>query len=316
MIILNMIVRDEEPVIQRCLSSVGGVVDAWTIVDTGSHDNTIPLTLQTLKDVPGRLHRRPWHNFAHNRNEALALARGDRHVGAKDYFFFIDADEELIFPPNWVWPALQAAGYYIPCDYNNLHYMRLALVRADLVWKWKGVVHEYPHCDQGEASDLEALTDPTIRVRHEGYRSRLESAYDEDAKLLESALDEDPNDTRSMFYLAQSYRDNGQIMKALRMYERRAGAGGWDEEVWYSIYQIAVLCDVFKLAAPSELLRMYSYAYTTRPTRAEPLIEMARICREQGNEYDAAYYDYVAAGIPPTKDMLFVNPKVYSKWRK
>ena len=40
-ICLNMIVKNEEPVIERCLATVKPHIDYWVIVDTGSSDNTI-----------------------------------------------------------------------------------------------------------------------------------------------------------------------------------------------------------------------------------------------------------------------------------
>src|SRR5258708_9713159 len=89
-ICLNMIVKNEAPVIRRCLDSVRPLIDHWVIVDTGSTDGTRDIIRDCLRDVPGELHERPWKNFAHNRNEALALARGHG-----DYVFLIDADEVL-----------------------------------------------------------------------------------------------------------------------------------------------------------------------------------------------------------------------------
>jgi hypothetical protein len=40
---LAMIVRNEAHIIERCLGSVRSLIDTWTIVDTGSTDNTIDL---------------------------------------------------------------------------------------------------------------------------------------------------------------------------------------------------------------------------------------------------------------------------------
>jgi glycosyltransferase involved in cell wall biosynthesis len=37
---LNMIVKNESKVIERCLRSVKGCIDYWVIVDTGSTDDT------------------------------------------------------------------------------------------------------------------------------------------------------------------------------------------------------------------------------------------------------------------------------------
>ena len=40
-IALCMIVKNEEKIIERCLSSVLPLIDSWVIVDTGSTDGTL-----------------------------------------------------------------------------------------------------------------------------------------------------------------------------------------------------------------------------------------------------------------------------------
>jgi glycosyltransferase involved in cell wall biosynthesis len=74
-ICLNMIVKDEAPVIRRCLATVRPFIDFWVIVDTGSRDGTQAIISEFLQDLPGELIERPWVDFAHNRSEALAAAR-------------------------------------------------------------------------------------------------------------------------------------------------------------------------------------------------------------------------------------------------
>ena len=72
---LNMIVKNEVSVIARCLASVRPIIDHWVIVDTGSTDGTQDAIRTLMADLPGELHERPWRDFAHNRTEALELAR-------------------------------------------------------------------------------------------------------------------------------------------------------------------------------------------------------------------------------------------------
>src|SRR3954469_3762561 len=103
---LNMIVKNESKVIARCLKAARPLVDHWVIVDTGSTDGTQDLVRALLKDVPGELHERPWQDFAHNRAEALELARGKA-----DYLLVVDADDSLAPAPGFKMPRLELDCY-------------------------------------------------------------------------------------------------------------------------------------------------------------------------------------------------------------
>src|ERR1700722_17972902 len=75
-ICLNMIVKNESKVIQRCLDSVKPHIDYWVIVDTGSTDGTQEIIKKHMKGIPGKLYERPWKNFGESRSEAFDLAKG------------------------------------------------------------------------------------------------------------------------------------------------------------------------------------------------------------------------------------------------
>ena len=126
-ICLNMIVKDESKVIERCLGSVKGLIDYWVIVDTGSTDGTQKVIAEFMKDIPGELHERPWVNFEHNRNEALALTKGKG-----DYLLFIDADEQLIFNDDFRMPALDVDLYFVPIRERASYVLRSLLVNNHL----------------------------------------------------------------------------------------------------------------------------------------------------------------------------------------
>ena len=137
-ICLSMIVKDETPVIRRCLDSVRPLIDCWAIVDTGSSDGTQEIVREHLRDLPGTLVERPWVDFAHNRNEALDLARE-----AADYVFVIDADEVVEYAAGFALPPLEADVYDVETYYDGCTYLRKQLLRASLPWRYRGVVHEY-----------------------------------------------------------------------------------------------------------------------------------------------------------------------------
>lgn len=293
--------------IERCLSSAKPLIDHWCIVDTGSTDGTQDIVRKFMQDVPGSLHERTWKNFAHNRNEALDLARAE----GCDYVLFIDADEVFVAPENFSWPSLTADVYELTAAYDAMRYARAVMVATRLPWRWHGVLHEYLDCAAPHRTEV--LAAPTILVRHDGARARDPSTYLKDITVLEAALRDEPNNTRNTFYLAQSYRDAGKLTEARAAYERRATMGGWDEEVWYARFQIAVLTE--RLGdAPEHVGAAYLRAHAQRPTRAEPLVELARFHRLRAEYAQAYLYAKHASEMPRAADRLFVDEASYT-WR-
>jgi len=72
-ICLNMIVKNEAHVIERCLKNHLGLVDAIAVVDTGSSDETINLIVDFMREhnIPGEVISRKWRHFGPSRTEAL-----------------------------------------------------------------------------------------------------------------------------------------------------------------------------------------------------------------------------------------------------
>ena len=104
--------------------------------------------------------------------------------------------------------------------------------------------------------------------------------YKNDARVLEQALEREPNNARYRFYLAESYRDSHQNLQAEDSYRKRADMGGWDEEVFFAKFQVAVIKE--RLGRPyADIVAAYLEAYDFRPARAESMCELARYCRLQ-----------------------------------
>lgn len=306
-----MIVKDEAHVIGRCLGSVLPFIDHWVIVDTGSSDGTQQLIRELLADLPGQLHERPWKDFGHNRSEALELARAD--IDAGDYILIIDADEEWLPEPGFSWPKLTADIYQVlhHSGSSGTTFYLNQLVRAGLPARYVGVLHEVLSCD--EPHRVEKLEGVAIAGHFDSARNKDPDAkYRRDAKVLEAALEQEPNNLRYLFYLAQSYRDSNQLASAIDAYRRRAEAGGWEEEVWYSLFQVGVLeerAGHFPRAVAAHL-----EAYAKRPTRAEPLVALARLHREREQWAPAHLFAERALNTPEPDDILFLDTAAY-RWR-
>ena len=68
-------VKNEEKIIQRCMSAVEGVVDAYVVTDTGSTDKTVELVSEFLTTHEGIVEMSTWKNFGHNRTISFKNAQ-------------------------------------------------------------------------------------------------------------------------------------------------------------------------------------------------------------------------------------------------
>jgi len=314
---LNMIVKDEAPVMERLLASVQGVVDFFVIVDTGSSDGTPELIQRLAGDLglPGEIHFRPWVNFGYNRQEALELAlAADRG----DWLLFIDADEEWVCPKPELFLRLEpGVTYLVEKHHGEIRYTLPTLVDVrQNRWGWRGPVHEYLEHLEGPGR-TQRCTEAWILYRlGQGGRSRNVNPRDKflrDAALLEEALRREPDNARYRFYLAQSYRDAGDRQQALRHYDLRSRMAGWDQESYIAQCEkvrLAILLGTGREWIIPELIK----AYRMRPSRAEALWMLAGYCRSRGLHEDAYRVARLGMKIPRTQDWLFVNHAVY-QWR-
>lgn len=307
---LNMIVKNEAHVIERCLKAARPHISRWCIVDTGSTDGTQSRIRELLAGVPGELHERPWVHFAHNRTEALNLAKpGGGHA------LFLDADDVLSVDSG----ADIALRGLEECDAHHLtihvgesfSFARVGIVNLEKPWRWCGVLHEYIECSDGFHASL--LPGWHVRSLADSARNREGTKkYLRDAVVLESALIDEPTSARYVFYLAQSYRDGGRPERALAFYTQRAAMGGFEEEAWYAQYQVAAMDEA--LGKVDEAIAGYLRAFDRRPTRAEPLHAAASLCRRQKRFGTALVCARAAASLGRPGDILFIDESVYA-WR-
>lgn len=310
-ICLNLIVKNETRVLARCFDSIVPFIDQWLIVDTGSTDGTQQFVREyfAAKGISGELVERPWRDFAHNRTEALKLASA-----RADYVWIIDADEQLQCPRGFQLPPFEADAYQLlhRGHQSTTQFYRTQLVRSRLPFRYQGVLHEVILCDQHHT--VARISTDLVSVGYfDGARNADPLAkYRADAKVLEKALEEEPDNARYLFYLAQSYRDSNQNELAIATYQRRVKLGGWAEEQWYAAYQLGVLYE--RLGQPANAVNAYLDAFALRPTRAEPLCELARYYRERASYPLGHLFARRAVEITKPDDILFLDDSVYT-WR-
>ncbi|MGW0764267.1 glycosyltransferase [Streptomyces sp. NPDC002676] len=298
---LCMIVKNEAGVIERCLESVRPLVDTWVISDTGSTDGTQDLVRKVLDGIPGELHEEKWVDFGHNRTSNIRRARG-----RADYLLTLDADHVL--RQDAPLPRLTAASYMLRYDTPGTQHRFKHLMRGDLEWRYEGVTHEYPCTD---APDDQENLDALVIEDHADGGCRAEK-FDRDARLLRREMKRDPDNPRTVFYLANTERDRGHAREAIELYERRAAMGGWPEEVYCSLLESGILRAEHADDWPGAMDAL-SRAWEARPERLEACYELASRLRVMGRYRTAHAILADVVGRPEPDDLLFTRSWVY-RW--
>jgi glycosyltransferase involved in cell wall biosynthesis len=309
---LNMIVKNESHVIQRCLASVRPLIDYWVIVDTGSTDGTQKIIEDFMEGTPGELHERPWVNFGHNRNEAL-----DRARGKADYILFIDADDFLVFADDFVMPDLVGDCYCVRQNQQalgvgiNASTMVVLLIKDLPDFLWEGAVHETILFKKGMSY---ALLEGVANVySSDGSRSQDKEKYQKDIEMLKKAVQDDPENSRNVFYLARSYTCLGEYPSSLPYYAKRATMnGGREDEIFYSLFSIGLIQKRLKENALT-IQESFCKAFLSRPARAESLYALAEMLIEEENYVLGYLVAQFALSIPLPNDPfeLWLVPWIY-----
>ncbi len=286
------LVRDEEKRLEPMLEAAAGVgCTDFTIVDTGSVDRTRRLAARFLKTHAGRLVEAPWTDFATVLNVSLEAAR----EGSGCEYLLQGASGEH-FKLHRRLPRLKASAYMIRAE-GAVSYWTPRLHRADIEAHYEGSTHPYLR-----TNGAEALLLPHITFEDVAYDDDREAKLERDRVYLEREVLERPLEPRWAFYLAQTYRCQGRLEQAADWYRRRVEMGGFEEEVFYSMYMEAMLRQNTHL-----LLKAWEF----RPTRAEPLRLLARLYEGDGMTEVGRLFHEAADRIPMPTDLVCVHVDDY-----
>ncbi len=300
-ICLCAIMRDEEKVLPRLIESCAPIIDYWVIVDTGSKDKSKEIIVDEMKKrkIPGELHEREWVDFGINRNQLLELS-----FAKADYLLLMDCDMTTHPTENFDKSKLHHDAYDIRYT-GDLDFAQQLFVSGHKKWHYVGPTHEYITADhQYTLGDLRDL--PVAHHFDGGTRSEK---LERDRKLLETDILDNPGDARSSFYLAQTYNNLQLWEKAFKYYQQRVKIGGWEEEVYYSKYQCALM--QMRMGKREEARILFLDAWEFRPVRVEALYMMGVLAREDKRYNQASMYLERAHNTPyPANDRLFIHRSI------
>ncbi len=314
-----MIVRDEEEVIERCLSTVVSLVDEIVIVDTGSIDGTIAC----CRKFTANIFKFEWQeDFAAARNFAFSKA-------SSDYILWLDADDvieaEHVPALSLLKERLTHDVYFLPYNYSQDEYqrsscmlMRERIVRNDGSFQWKYPVHEVIHNTAGRSASYE-----TIPVKHSRTPHGIERDSGRNLAILQQAMRHEnyAHEPRMWFYLGQELYDHRRFEEAIPAFERFVSFPDlWQEEHAIALFRIAQ-CHVACIGGDDEHIhaaRWYARKAIAVDSRwAEPHYALGEIAFHVGDDEEAIFWfrkclrDVPPVLSPVNRELYHVKPYLY-----
>jgi hypothetical protein len=176
------------------------------------------------------------------------------------------------------------------------------------------ILHHALAALEGVTRETSARDDSRIDVRLEGddnedlqirNRKLLRHKFEQERDRLLAEVERNPEDARSVFFLAETCFELGDIYIARKWYARRAEMGGCDEEVYYALFRLAQSMQQLLLPWP-DVEDAYLRAWEFRPTRAEALHAIAFRCRVEQRYWLGYLFAQRAADIPLPEEDLYV----------
>jgi hypothetical protein len=315
---LLMIVKDEAHTLGRTLLAIRHLVDVYYILDTGSTDHTIDVIKRVLKNVPGKIFQEPFVDYGTSRNRILDLVEQQQPKPVLQ--IMLSADETVYQAHELRKFCVEVAeksglehGAYPVVMFAGVKFDSLRLSRVDQRWRYKGKVHEYlapPEGSNESPGSRVPKAEIHFRITDPERRSQREFTI---LNVLLEEKKEKPNDTRTSFYLARTYEAVKNYSAALDEYQRRVSLGGWQEEIYESLYAIASQKQKLNYSWPEvqdSLMQAHQHS-----GRAEPLFMIASHYYDQKDWLLTYLFSLRASQITyPHNAVLWVLSDIY-QWK-
>lgn len=314
-----LMIKNEEAAMQPTLQPfIDAGINSYLILDTGSTDNTIKATqdlFTTHTITQGYIMEQPFIDFATSRNYALQCAK--EKFPDTPFFLMIDAEwimENVQGFISFCKANQESIDSYLVCIDNNAStFFVPRLINARQDHFFVGTRHEQLNC----LPDKKVPNTIFFKLQPSPYdRKKSHERWQKDVSILLKELQSNPEDTRTLFYLAQTYHGLEDFENACIYYKKRLSTLSFDfEESFMAAYNLGLIYH-YQLKTWPQALYYYLFAFDIRPIRAEPLYQIALYYYEQ-KEYNTCYWFALhATQIPfPANESHPVFKEIYTYHR-
>jgi len=268
---LVMIVKNAGDIIRKIIKVNIPFIDRWTILDTGSTDNTIQIIKEELNDkVKGELFEEPFINFRESRNRAIDLC-GETCT----YQIMLDDTYELRGDVRDFLTQVRtdqfADSFSLYIQSNDVQYTSNRIIKTQRKLRYKFRIHEVI-TDENNKNIIVPIQKAFIFDHRSDYmeqRTKNRKLYD--LKLLQESVEEEPEQPRHLYYMAQTYQCLENREMAFKYFLRRFyhSEQGFLQEKIDAGFEAARLAN-FNLNKPWDFCKnLYDQVYELDKTRPD-----------------------------------------------
>ncbi len=289
---LTMIVKNAGDSFEDVLTQNLPMIDSWTILDTGSTDNTKDIIKKVLVGKkPGNLYEEPFINFRESRNRCLELA--PNHCKYKimldDTYILRGELREFL---ETVRGDQFADSFSIIIHSNDSQYYSNRVLLSDRNLKYIYKIHEVIQNENNLNVVIPHNKAHIFDVRSDYMEDRTNNRKDYDLKLLFEMIEEEPDNPRHLYYVAQTYSCLGNSEKKAEYFLKRIEhpKEGFLQEKIDACFELARTLQ-FELKKPwNECEKYYNMAYQLDKTRPESIYFIGTYYFMNGNKEKAFEY--------------------------
>jgi glycosyltransferase involved in cell wall biosynthesis len=207
----------------------------------------------------------------------------------------------------------EVAGVWLPYHYSQAGeggptstlFDRERIVRANMPWKWQYRVHEILVPREGMTEHLNWARTDDIAIVHQGQGHDTQGAARRNILLLEMDLEENPEDTRALFYLGNQYFALNEWDAAAQYYERSTTSNN-AYQVWQTWLYLSMAYE--RMGDFGQSLSAAYHAVETAPYHPEPYYRLAALAMLRGDVQRCEFWTKFADTLPDPPAFAFKNP--------